>query len=41
MATEEERCAKAKEFQRIDEAFRTGDLDALRAELEVFRSAFE
>jgi hypothetical protein len=31
MATEEERCAKAKEFQRIDEAFRTGDLDALRA----------
>lgn len=31
MATEEERCAKAKEFQRIDVAFRKGDLDALRA----------
>jgi hypothetical protein len=30
MATEEERCAKVKEFQRIDEAFRKGDLDALR-----------
>jgi uncharacterized protein len=30
MATEEERCAKAKELQRIDEAFRKGDLDALR-----------
>jgi hypothetical protein len=31
MATEEERCAKAKEVQRIDEAFRKGNLDALRA----------
>lgn len=30
MATEEERCAEAKEIQRIDEAFRNGDLDALR-----------
>jgi uncharacterized protein len=30
MATEEERCAEAKKFQRIDEAFHTGDLDALR-----------
>lgn len=31
MATEEERCAEAKAFQQIDEAFRNGDLDALRA----------
>jgi uncharacterized protein len=31
MATEEERCAEAKAIQRIDEAFRKGDLDALRA----------
>ena len=31
MATEEERCAEAKELQRIDEAFRKGDLDGLRA----------
>ena len=30
MATEEERCAEAKKFQRIDEAFHNGDLDALR-----------
>lgn len=34
MATEEERCAKAKEFQRIDEAFRKGDLDGLRAAVD-------
>jgi hypothetical protein len=31
MATEEERCAEAKEVQRIDEAFRKGDLDELLA----------
>ena len=31
MATEEERCAQAREFVRIDEAFRAGELDALRA----------
>jgi len=31
MATEEERCAGAIEFQRIDEAFRKGDLETLRA----------
>jgi hypothetical protein len=31
MATEDQRCAEAKELQRIDEAFRKGDLDALRA----------
>ena len=31
MATEEERCAEAKALQRIDETFRKGDLDALRA----------
>lgn len=30
MATDEERCAEAKKFQRIDDAFRTGDLEALR-----------
>jgi hypothetical protein len=30
MAIEEERCAEAKKFQRIDEAFHKGDLDALR-----------
>lgn len=29
--SEEERCAEAKTFERIDQAFRTGDLDALRA----------
>jgi len=29
--TEDRRCAEAKEFQRIDGAFRAGDLDALRA----------
>src|SRR5215471_4682429 len=31
MATEEERCAEAKKFRQIDEAFRQGDLEALRA----------
>jgi len=30
MATEEERCAEVKRHQRIDEAFRKGDLDRLR-----------
>jgi hypothetical protein len=34
MATEEERCAEAKKFQRIDEAFRRGDLDGLRAAVD-------
>jgi ankyrin repeat protein len=29
--TEDQRCAEAKEFQRMDGAFRAGDLDALRA----------
>src|SRR5262245_44676504 len=34
MATEEERCAEARKFQRIDEAFRRGDLEALRTAVE-------
>lgn len=34
MATEEERCAEAKKFQRMDEAFRAGDLDGLLAALD-------
>jgi hypothetical protein len=34
MATEEERCADAKKFRRIDDAFHAGDLDALRAAVE-------
>lgn len=34
MTPEEERCAEAERFQRIDEAFRKGDLDALRAALD-------
>jgi hypothetical protein len=34
MATEEERCAEAKKFQRIDEAFHKGDLDALRVAVD-------
>jgi hypothetical protein len=34
MATEEERCAEAKKLQRIDDAFRNGDLDALRAAVD-------
>jgi hypothetical protein len=32
--TEDERCAEAKKFERIDEAFKRGDLDALRASLD-------
>jgi len=32
--TEEERCAEAAKFKRLDTAFRTGDLDALRAAAE-------
>lgn len=31
MGTEEDRCAEAAQLQRIDDAFRAGDLDALRA----------
>jgi hypothetical protein len=31
MTTDEERCAEARRLRRIDEAFRAGDLDALRA----------
>ena len=34
MATDEERCAEAKKFQRIDDAFRKGDMYALRAALD-------
>lgn len=34
MATEEERCAEAKKFRRIDEAFRHGDLESLRAAVD-------
>lgn len=34
MANEEERCAEAKKFQRIDDAFRKGDLDGLRAAVD-------
>ena len=34
MATEEERCAEAKKLQRIDDAFRKGDLDGLRAAVD-------
>lgn len=34
MATEEERCAEAKQFRRIDDAFRKGDLEALRAAVD-------
>jgi ankyrin repeat protein len=34
MATEEERCAAAAKFQRIDDAFRRGDLDALRSAVD-------
>jgi len=32
--TEEERCAEAKQFQRIDDAFRKGDLAGLRAAVD-------
>jgi uncharacterized protein len=34
MGTEEERCAIAKKFRQIDDAFRQGDLDALRAAVD-------
>ena len=34
MATEEERCAEARKFRRIDAAFHAGDLDALRAAVD-------
>ncbi len=34
MSTEEERCAEAKKLQRIDDAFRKGDLDGLRAAVD-------
>jgi hypothetical protein len=34
MAIEEERCAAAAKFQRIDDAFRRGDLDALRTAVD-------
>jgi hypothetical protein len=34
MATEEERCAEAKKLRRIDDAFREGDLEALRAAVD-------
>jgi uncharacterized protein len=32
--TEDERCAEAARFQRIDDAFRAGDLEALRAAVD-------
>jgi len=34
MDAEEERCAEARKFQRIDDAFRAGDLDGLRAAVD-------
>jgi hypothetical protein len=34
MTTEDERCAEARKFQRIDDAFRRGDLHALRAAVD-------
>ena len=34
MTTEEERCAEAKRFRRLDDAFRRGDLDALLAAVD-------
>ena len=34
MTSEEQRCAEAKTFARIDAAFRAGDLDALRAAVD-------
>jgi hypothetical protein len=34
MATEDERCEEARKFERIDAAFRAGDLDALRAAVD-------
>jgi hypothetical protein len=34
MATDEDRCRDARTFQRIDAAFRAGDLDGLRAAVD-------
>jgi hypothetical protein len=34
MATEDERCAEARKLERIDDAFKRGDLDALRMALD-------
>jgi uncharacterized protein len=34
VTTEDERCAEAKKFRQIDDAFRTGDLEALRAAVD-------
>jgi len=34
MATEEECCAEARKFRRIDDAFHQGDLEALRAAVD-------
>jgi ankyrin repeat protein len=34
MDIEQERCAEARRFQRIDDAFRRGDLEALRAAVD-------
>jgi hypothetical protein len=34
MTSDEARCAEAKKFERIDEAFRKGDLEALRSAVE-------
>ena len=34
MTTEDERCAEARKFQRINDAFKQGDLDALRAAVD-------
>jgi hypothetical protein len=34
MTSDEERCAEARKLQRIDDAFRAGDLEGLRAALE-------
>ena len=34
MATDERRCAEARRIQRIDDAFRIGDLEALRAAVD-------
>ena len=34
MTTEDERCAEARKFQRLHDAFKQGDLDALRAAVD-------
>jgi hypothetical protein len=34
MLTDDDRCAEAERFERIDDAFRRGDLDALRAAVD-------